>query len=401
VLFVEASVGGVLGGSLTGILQLIERMDRRRFAPVLVLYEDKHVVPALRADGIPVHILPSLPAHEPDAERHRAARAWLRARELVGVVVPRARALAALFRAERPDLVYLANAVTTNLDGILAGALCGLPIIVHEKGLRRIGPIERLLSRWIDTVIGMTEEVTAHARAKGVRARRFLTIYDGIDCEAFAPGGGAAVRREFGIPAEAPLVGIVGHLQRWKGQLLVVEAVARARARHPDLHCLIVGGVHRLGEDYAAEVRARIAAEGLEGHVILTGARRDVAACMDAMDVVIHSSTRPEPFGRVLIEAMALSCPVIAPRLGGPCEIVADGHTGLLVPPRDAAALGDAIAALVGDRARCAAMGRAARERVDQMFDIGHHVHAVEQVFDEMLGTVPAEQPATRTAAAV
>ena len=399
-LFVEASVGGVLGGSLTGILHLMERMDRRRYAPALVLYESKDVIPALRADGIPVHVLPPLPTPAPDGDRPRAARAWLRARELVGVVAPRARALTRLFRAERPDVVYLANAVTTNLDGVIAGALCGLPIIVHEKGLRRIGPVERLLSRWVDTCIGMTEEVTAHARARGIRARRFCTIYDGINCDAFAPGGGAAVRDEFGIPADAPLVGIVGHLQRWKGQLVVVEAVARARERHPDLRCLIVGGVHRLGEDYADELRARIAALGLEQNVILTGARRDVAACMDAMDVVIHSSIRPEPFGRVLIEAMALGRPVIAPRLGGPREIVVDGETGVLVAPRDAEALAAAIAILVGDPARRVAMGRAARERVDHVFDIRHHVHAIEHVLDDVLGDAPALGAAPRAVTA-
>ncbi len=376
-------------------------MDRRRFAPALVLYEPKDVVSALRADGVPVHILPPLPVPRPDGDRGRLARAWLRTRELIAVVAPRARALIRVFRAEHPDLIYLANGVTTNLDGVLAGALCGLPIISHEKGFRRVGPIERLLSRWVDTCVGMTEQVTEYARGKGIHARRFLTIYDGINCEAFAPGGGAAVRREFGIPAEAPLVGIVGHLQRWKGQLLVVEAIAIARARHPDLRCLIVGGVHRLGEDYAAEVRARIAAEGLDRHVILTGARRDVAACMDAMDVVIHSSIRAEPFGRVLIEAMALGRPLIAPRLGGPCEIVADGETGILVPPRDAAALAEAIATLVADRPRCAAMGRAARERVDRMFDIRHHVRAIEQVFDDIFGTKTVERRAPRAAAAM
>jgi len=400
VLFVEASVGGVLGGSLTGILHLMERMDRRRYAPALVLYEPKDVIPALRADGIPVHVLPPLPTPVPDGDRPRVARAWLRARELVSVVTPRARALARLFRAEQPDLVYLANAVTTNLDGVIAGALCRLPIIVHEKGLRRIGPVERLWSRWVDTCIGMTEEVTAHARARGIRARRFCTIYDGINCKAFAPGGGDGVRAEFGIPAGAPLVGIVGHLQRWKGQLVVVEAVARARERHPDLRCLIVGGVHRLGEEYADELRARIAALGLERHVILTGARRDVAACMDAMDVVIHSSIRPEPFGRVLIEAMALGRPVIAPRLGGPREIVADGETGILVTPRDPEALGQAIARLIGDPATRLAMGRAARERVDRVFDIRHHVRAVERVFDDVLGDTPAAGPAPRPVAA-
>ena len=401
ILFVEASVGGVLGGSLTGILHLIERLDRRRFAPALVLYEDKHVVEKLRAEGVAVHILPPLPRPAPDGDRGRLARGWLRVRELATVIGPRARALRTLFRREAPDIVYLANGITTNLDALIAAALTGRKVIVHEKGLRRLGPIERFWSRWVDTCIGMTDEVTEHVRVRGARARRFLTIYDGINCDEFAPGGGAVVRREFAIPADAPVVGIVGHLQRWKGQLVVAEAVARARRRHPELRCLIVGGVHTMGEDYAAELRARCEAPDLAGHVVLTGARRDVPACMDAMDVVIHSSTRPEPFGRVLIEAMALGRPLIAPREGGPREIVVDGETGFLVAPRDPEAVAAAIVALVDDPARRQAMGRAGRERIDRVFDIRHHVRAIEGVFEEILhGGPPAPRPMASTAAA-
>jgi glycosyltransferase involved in cell wall biosynthesis len=385
ILFVEASVGGVLGGSLTGILHLIARLDRQRFAPVLVLYEEKHVIDELRADGVEVHVLPPLPRPAGDGDRGRLGRAWLRLREIFSVTTPRARALRRLFQREQPDLVYLANGITTNLDALIAAALCGLPVINHEKGLRRLGPVERFWSRWVNVCIGMTDQVTEHVRVRGARCGRFLTIYDGINCDAFAPGGGDAVRREFAIPAGAPVVGIVGHLQRWKGQLVVAEAVARARQTHPDLRCLIVGGVHSMGEDYAAELRARTEAPDLAGHVVLTGARRDVPACIDAMDVVIHSSIRPEPFGRVLIEAMALGRPLIAPREGGPVEVVVDGETGLLVTPRDPAALAEAIVALVGDEPRRLAMGRAARERIDHVFDIRHHVRAIEAVFEETL----------------
>jgi glycosyltransferase involved in cell wall biosynthesis len=389
ILFVEASIGGVVGGSLTGILPLIARMDRRRFAPSLALFEPKAVAPELEAEGVPVHVLPPLPVPANPTHRGRLGRALVRASDLYGVVAPRARAQLALFRRERPALVYLANGLTANLDGVVAAALCRLPVVCHEKGFRRVGPVERLMSRWVDTSIGMTDEIVAHYRAARVRARRFVTIYDGIDCTQFPRGGGAVVRREFGIPADAPVVGIVGHIQAWKGQLLVAEAVARARRRWPALRCLVVGGVHRFGADYAAELRERIARPDLAGHVVLTGARRDVPACIDAMDVVIHASVRREPFGRVLIEAMALGRPLIAPREGGPRVIVADGETGLLVPPRDPDALAEAIDRLLADPERRAAMGRAARARVDAVFDIRHHVQAVERLLDDVLGAAP------------
>ena len=119
--------------------------------------------------------------------------------------------------------------------------------------------------------------------------------------------------------------------------------------------------------------------------MILTGPRQDVAACLDAMDVVLHASVVPEPFGRVLIEAMALARPVIAPREGGPLVIVVDGETGLLVPPRDAGAMADALEALVADPTRRAAMGCAGRARAHAVFDIRRHVEAMEALFDEVL----------------
>jgi len=226
ILFVEASTGGVVGGSLTGILHLIPRLDRARFEPVLALYEAKHVA----ANGLPVHVLPPLPRPTRAHGEGPLGRMWLRAANLYGVVGTRARTLAELFRRERPALVYLANGLRANLDGLIAARRCRIPVVCHEKGFERVGPLERLTSRWIEACICMTEEIEAHCRARHLRARRLLTIYDGIDTAAFAPGGGAAVRRELGIPPDAPLAGIVGHIQDWKGQHLVVEAVARARA---------------------------------------------------------------------------------------------------------------------------------------------------------------------------
>lgn len=385
ILFVEASVGGVLGGSLTGILQLIDRLDRSRFAPALLLYQQKEIIPQLEANGVPVLVLPPQPGWYADGDRGRLGRAWLRVREIGSVVLPRARAVQAELERVRPDVVYLANGVSPNLDALIAAARVGVPALVHEKGYRRIGPRERFMSRWIDTFVGMTDLVTAHARARGVRARRHLTVYDGIDCERFTNGGGAVVRAELGIPADAVVIGIVGHIQSWKGQDLVVQAMARLKETHPELRCLVVGGVHRQGGEYAERMRARIAADGLEQRVILTGARRDVAACLDAMDVAIHASTNPEPFGRVLIEAMALGRPMIAPREGGPLEIVVDGETGILVAPRDPDALATAIDRLVGDPALRRRMGEAGRARVDAVFDIRQHVRAIEAIFDDML----------------
>ena len=381
VLFVEGSAGGVVGGSLTGILELLPYLDRSRYEPALVLAEPK---PGLVLPGTPIHVLAPRADAGPVTAGSATVRTLRRGVQVFSVVLPRARELGRLFARERPALVYLASGLNSNLATVVAAVRTGVPVVCHFKGFRRIGPVDRFLSRWIDTAITMTDEIAEHYRARRVHARRFVTIYDGIEPGRFVTGGGPAVRREFGIPDDAPLVGIVGHVQEWKGQLLVAEAVARARRKVPALRCLIVGGIHKFGTAYGDRLKARIAEPDLAGHVILTGARRDVAACLDAMDVAIHASNR-EPFGRVLLEAMATGRPVIAPREGGPVEIVADGESGLLVPPRDPDALATAIVGLLSDAGRRASMGRAARARVASVFDIHAHARAVEGVFDELL----------------
>jgi glycosyltransferase involved in cell wall biosynthesis len=390
ILFTDATQGGVLGGSLTGVIELLAHLDRSRFEPVLAFYEPKPIAAELERDGIRVHVLPPLPSGNATPRGSLQGRGLARAAFLWRVVGFRARRLVPILRRERPAIVYSSNGVVPSLAVVTAAAWCGIPIVAHFKGISHVPPEGRFMSRWVHTAICMTDEIADHIRAQGIRAGRFVTIFDGIDYAASASGGGAAVRRELGVPADAPLVGIVGHIQGWKGQLLAVEAVARARRRFPELRCLVVGGVHRRGAEYAERLRARVAEPDLAGHVILTGARRDVAACMDAMDVVLHASDR-EPFGRVLIEAMAARCPVVAPREGGPCVIVADGETGLLVPPRDPDAFAAAIEQLLADPARRGAMGRAGRARVEAVFGIREHARAIEGVFDDVLGArVPA-----------
>ena len=353
VVVVEASAGGVVGGSLTATADLLGALDRRRFTPLRVRFAVTSVGASL--PDIPLRVVDRVPRRAEPRSPLRVLRGIERMTSLVSTTLPRARALAAVFRAERADVVYVANGIHPNLDAVLAAGWCGVPVVCHHRSFRRVGFAERRASRHVHTAVGVTDEIVAYYRARGVRASRFVTIPDAIACDRIRPGGGAAVRRALGIPVDAPLVDMVGNVQPWKGQHLGVDAVARARRVLPALRCLLVGGVHRTGTAYAAALRRRLDEPDVAGAIVWPGARADAPACFDAMDVVLHASVAPEPFGRVLIEAMAVGRPVIAPREGGPREIVVHGQTGLLVAPRDAAGLADAIVSLVQDDAYWAA----------------------------------------------
>lgn len=162
-------------------------------------------------------------------------------------------------------------------------------------------------------------------------------------------GSGSAVRRELSSNGR-PLVGIVARLEIWKGQDVFLRAAARIRDLHPDAIFLVVGGAELEKEpDYPAELQQLARTLGIEDCVRFVGHAGDVFPWLDALDVCVHA-THGEPFGLVLVEAMALGTPLVATALGGPVEIVEDGLSGLLVPPGDEDALARAACTILADR---------------------------------------------------
>jgi glycosyltransferase involved in cell wall biosynthesis len=161
---------------------------------------------------------------------------------------------------------------------------------------------------------------------------------------------------------ERPLrFGIVGRLAPWKGQHVFLAAFARAFPTG-DHRAVVVGGALFHDQGYEAELRALAATLGLDTRVELRGHCDDVGAELARLDVFVHASVTPEPFGRVIVEAMAAGLPVIASRAGGPMEIVDDGRTGLLVTPGDEAALAAAMQRLAGSASLRSRLGAASAE---------------------------------------
>jgi len=183
-----------------------------------------------------------------------------------------------------------------------------------------------------------------------------------FDPDAIAPDRLARLVRDWHLPDGAPTVVLPGRLTGWKGQTVLLDAIARMTRR--DVVCVLVGsdqGRHR----YASELLRQAQKLGIGDRVRLVGECDDMPAALMLSDVVVHASTQPEAFGRVVIEAQAMARPVIAADLGGPVETVDHGVTGLRVPPGDPAALAIAIEhmfALTEDQRR--ALGARARESV-------------------------------------
>jgi glycosyltransferase involved in cell wall biosynthesis len=188
-------------------------------------------------------------------------------------------------------------------------------------------------------------------------------------------------------------VTLAARLVRWKGQAVFIRAAALAARRLPRLRFQIVGsaspederpGPLGGGPSYERELRHLAVSLGLEGTLSFQPFR-EPAALFDGTSLAVHASLLPEPFGRVVVQAMAAGLPVVAVRGGGIPEIVINGQTGRLVPAGDVDALAEAILALAGDRERCRALGKAGRARAEAQYSLEKMVSGFEAVWLEAM----------------
>jgi len=205
-----------------------------------------------------------------------------------------------------------------------------------------------------------------------------VTIRNGVDMERFAGAlDVASLRRSLRLAVDDQVAAVVARLEPQKGHAVVLEAAAQLRDRFPRLRYLFVGG----GSAETA-IRAEVARRGLEDRVLFTGFRTDSADLLRAADFSILVSTK-EGLSNTLLESLAAGRPVIASRVGGNAEVVS-GDVGLLVPPRDPAALAQAIAQLANDPTAAARMGECGRERAAQEFSVPRMTAETAALYDEL-----------------
>lgn len=292
-----------------------------------------------------------------------------------------------LIKRHGVDLVHLNNGYVPQ-EAILAARLTGTPLVVHFRGF--VEPtFRRSWLRWVpaaDKTIAVSDASIENLRAV-VPDLPTVTIYDPVDLVASraALGRRASVRKELGFEDRHVVAGIFGRVVDWKGQLEFVQAALAAMERDDRLRGIIVGGISDGSQGYMDRIRAAIERSRFSERFVLTGYRSDVEALYAAIDILVHASISPEPFGMVIPEAMAAGRPVIATDAGGPREIVTPGEDGMLVPMGDVTALRDAMLELSGDPDLRRRMGERARQSA-RRFAIERNASEVRRVYDDLLG---------------
>jgi glycosyltransferase involved in cell wall biosynthesis len=395
ILFAELNTDNTVGGSHTCLLDLLEHIDRTKFEPYVLFYQDNSLVSKFAALAKIIIVPPPMPLLLPDGVR-RLPKPVAAVFTLMAKVVNANRLIARpaamhwrVLRQHRIELVHLNNAIHIGLDWLLAARFAGVRCIAHQRGF---GVHARVpFARRFDKIVCMSDQICQHLLRHDPGLRNAASvIYDGIDIERLTQNlrPPQDVKIELGIAPASFVVGMVGNIKEWKGQHVVVEAMRLMRAQGIDVHGVFVGSVSPEPVDqlYSRRLKHSIDEGGLDQKVTFTGFRKDVPDLINAVDVLIHASTRPEPFGRVILEGMALGKPVIATDQGGPQEIIEDASSGFLVPPQNATALADRLTQLQRSPEYRRAIGRRAVERVDHKFNAADTSRQIERLYSTLLG---------------
>jgi glycosyltransferase involved in cell wall biosynthesis len=375
ILYVDQT--GQLGG---GEISLLEVIRHSAHQPEIALFGDGPFRGALEDLNVPVHLLSLGKA---GAIRREAGLASI----LAGgpAIVALRNQLACLARGF--DVIYansqkafLISALARERGQILIWHLRDMLTADHFSPLTRKAAV--LAGNFAATAIVVNSKAVRDSFVRaGGKLEKAVVVYNGISPEPFDAVKSCDVERlrwQLGLEGKF-IVGVFGRLSPWKGQHIVIDALCGL----PDTHILLVGEALFGEQAYAEDLRQRARAKGVEDRVHFLGFRRDIPVLMKLVDVVVHASTAPEPFGRVIVEAMLSERPVIATRAGGVIEIIENEKTGLLVEPGSASELVEALQRVRVRGKFTEQLTTAAKDRAISAFSVAAMRLGIQQVLTE------------------
>lgn len=332
-----------IGGAEMLLLGLLDAVAEAGGTAQVAYFTPGPLEPEVRKRGVPLVRLSKKGLKDP--------RALLRARSLI--------------KDFQPDVVHT-HLVKSDLIGQLAARMTGTPrmITLHNTDPWRtntaMSAAYRMLTAGADACIAVSERVADHVgKTNGFPREQITTIVNGIDLDHFSPSRSALDLAPYGVPAGAPVVAVIGSLTEQKDHANFVAAAAQIANTNPDPYFLIVGDGPLKGD-----IASAIAATGaVKDRIIMTGEIKEMAQLLSATDMQVISSAW-EGLPMTLLEGMAMQKPVVTTAVGGIPDVVEDGVNGRLVAPRDAKALADAMADVLGDPAKAAKLGSAGRATI-------------------------------------
>ena len=376
-----------VGGSDLALLRMVEALDQDYYQAFVALPGDGPMTERLRAAGATVRFVPMMQLRtlpSPSYQARYLARFWLSVWRLRRVI-----------RQDRIDLVH-----TNSLYCLYAGFAARAARVRHLWHIREIPPaipvarpaLARMVLALSDMVVAMTQACAAGLDGARTQSPKMRFLSEGLDLARWSRSQVTRdLRQELGLPPSALLVGFVARLDPWKGLDVFLQAARLVASDIPNAVFLVSGDAPSGFEAYRDRMIALAAELDIADRVHFLGWRYrmdDIPILMAGLDVFCHTSIAPEPFGLVIIEAMAMGTPVIAADAGGPREMVVDGESGLRTPPGDAPALATAIRSLAADPDRRAGIAAAGRARVEAVYSLPAFQAQLGRLYEDVLAGV-------------
>lgn len=359
-----------MGGGERSLFELVRKMDREKFRPVVVLPGEGPFAESLRAERIKCITGFAVPGF-----RRGGLFLWPFALARLSRLVVR----------EKADIIH-GNGTRENIAAGVVGRFFGIPAVWHLRNLVPAGmrDLEKPLVFMPAAIIANSRAVARRMKKISRARKRLWVVHNGVDLSLFGADGAGDARRELGARDSEVLVGLVGRMGAGKGHEIFLDAAMRAGRECGNLRFAVIGDELFTGEGRRSSIDSLIQEYGLSDRIVCTGYRPDVERYIRALDILVLASER-EPFGRVLIEAMAAGRAIIATDAGGVSEVVEGGVTALLVQPGNAAAMAKAIMRLSCDGELRERMGRSGRMRAAEKFSIEKHVSRIQEIYTEIL----------------
>lgn len=359
-----SSFADLWGGGQVSLLQLVKNINRNRFSPFVVIPSEGELSQQLKQIQVPVIILdmPSLLPF-PTIRSLRCIKRLLKLSKDLDI---------RLLHTDGPRNTFYA---------VFVKVVLRIPLIWHIRASNR-DIFDRILFHFCNSLIivaGGLKERFGWVKAQ----RKLVTVYNGIDIESFSPFKRRSVTPLNPLDkAEELVVGMIGRVEKLKGQKTLIEACGRLPRLKSSLKIMIIGEI--IDPLYAKEIIATARGFGVEKNVCFLGYRKDICHLLHQMDIYTFTSVF-DAFPRTIIEAMAAGLPVITTDVGGCPEAVKEGVTGYIVPKGDPIAFADRIAFLANRPEKRIAMGEKARERARKKFSVEENVRKTEQLYIDIL----------------
>lgn len=402
ILYIEKTSGG---GSTLSLFELVKALDKDLFEPIILFIQKNDYCKRFKDIGLKTYNLDNQNKKKKIRKKRDIGKALNKYGTWLAKLYFETKQLYVFFKIDifdcfrikkiikeiHPAIIHHNTTLPGNRATILSGRILNMPQVCHVRGFNKLSIVEKFISKYIDRFIYISKAIEKSYLDQGISKEKGSVIYNPVNEKLFNNYNKSKIvfdlRSEFGITVKDRLICNIGRLDWWKGQDIFLKAVAKLITFDPKIKVLIVGSEETSSrcQDYYKKLRTLVKELKISNSVFFTGERHDIPIIMAASDIVVHSASEPEPFGRVVVEGMMAGRPVVATAGGGILDIIEDKITGLLVPMMDANAMAKAINYLLRSEKDAQQIGLRAQLFAKNKFNVRKHVKAIQNIYRNII----------------